>query len=366
MSILDAKLDLGFTTTSNIDPDTLNTGVSSFTFASSSAVSGGTSLIRSTNNTPIIAYEGVSAVPAPVVYTDEAAYIEALAAGGYESLRENFEDDVVWVESRSSIARPGSTPYVISQEIKWTSNQAVNNVSTNDSGISGSFGFYSNPHGDQTAETNPTVCDVKDPIPQQCFLHDGFVGTSDGAGKLYGVGGWIKGMPGADVTLFLDGVEVDFGKAGRLSSWTFLGVIDAAGFSSFEFREINGKGEQVIYIFADDITLGVSAVPVPNSDADGDGIADQLDNCIDVQNPAQQDTDSDGYGNICDADLDNSGGVVNFGDLALFKAAFGTADPDADFNGDGTVNLSDFSIFRSSFGKAPGPSCVDLPSGCVP
>lgn len=65
MSILDAKLDLGFTTTSNIDPDPLNTGVSSFTFAASSAVSGGTSLIRSTNNTPIIAYEDVPAVPVP-------------------------------------------------------------------------------------------------------------------------------------------------------------------------------------------------------------------------------------------------------------------------------------------------------------
>lgn len=65
MTILDAKLDLGFTTTANIDPDPLNAGVSSFTFAASSTVSGGTSLIRSTNNTPIIAYENVPAVPVP-------------------------------------------------------------------------------------------------------------------------------------------------------------------------------------------------------------------------------------------------------------------------------------------------------------
>jgi len=65
MSILDAKLDLGFTTTSNIDPDPLNTGVSSFTFAASSAVAGGTSLILSTDRTPIIAYENVPAVPVP-------------------------------------------------------------------------------------------------------------------------------------------------------------------------------------------------------------------------------------------------------------------------------------------------------------
>jgi hypothetical protein len=65
MSILDASLDLGFTTTSNIDSDPLNAGVSSFTFAASSAAVGGTSLIHSTNNTTIIAYEDVAAVPVP-------------------------------------------------------------------------------------------------------------------------------------------------------------------------------------------------------------------------------------------------------------------------------------------------------------
>jgi hypothetical protein len=56
---------------------------------------------------------------------------------------------------------------------------------------------------------------------------------------------------------------VDFGLDGIINSWTFLGVIDTAGFNSFEFREINGKGEQLLTIRADDVTLGVSAVPIP-------------------------------------------------------------------------------------------------------
>jgi hypothetical protein len=56
---------------------------------------------------------------------------------------------------------------------------------------------------------------------------------------------------------------VGFGVDGNISSWTFLGVIDTAGFNSFEFREIDGKGAQGIFIFADDVTFGVSAVPVP-------------------------------------------------------------------------------------------------------
>jgi FtsP/CotA-like multicopper oxidase with cupredoxin domain len=111
-------------------------------------------------------------------------------------------------------------------------------------------------------------------------------------------------------------------------------------------------------------------------DSDSDGVDDNLDNCISVPNgtntfPAgdpriQCDTDGDGIGNICDADLDSSGGVVNFADLAAFKAAFGTTDPDADLNcSGGVVNFADLATFKQLFGAAPGPSCTDLFYGCV-
>jgi hypothetical protein len=72
---------------------------------------------------------------------------------------------------------------------------------------------------------------------------------------------------------------------------------------------------------------------------------------------SQLDADGDGYGNACDADLDNSGGIVNFADLAAFRAAFGTASPAADLNGSGgIVNFADLALFRAMFGQPPGPS----------
>lgn len=101
---------------------------------------------------------------------------------------------------------------------------------------------------------------------------------------------------------------------------------------------------------------GTSLVLRVVADADGDGIADEADNCIQVANVNQRDTDGDQYGNLCDGDLNNSGGMVNFADLALFRARFGGSDADADFDGNGQVNFVDLAHFRAFFGKPAGPS----------
>lgn len=92
-------------------------------------------------------------------------------------------------------------------------------------------------------------------------------------------------------------------------------------------------------------------------DTDSDGVLDVADNCTLAANPGQQDTDSDNYGNACDADLNNDN-FVNSLDIGPFADLVGTSGPDieADLDSDGVVGLDDMAIFKSLFFQPPGPS----------
>jgi len=93
-------------------------------------------------------------------------------------------------------------------------------------------------------------------------------------------------------------------------------------------------------------------------DFDLDGIPDSLDNCSEVANPAQDDTDGDDCGNLCDADYTSSG-YVGIADFNEFRTVFGTTDEEKchiEPIPDCTVGLFDFEFFMSAFLGTPGPS----------
>jgi hypothetical protein len=104
-------------------------------------------------------------------------------------------------------------------------------------------------------------------------------------------------------------------------------------------------------------------------DQDQDGVPDAHDDCLVDANPAQLDTDQDGYGNLCDADY-NGDGVVSGLDFSALRSAYQTQpgdsgwDADVDSDGDGAVSPFDFSRFRAAYGGSPGPSglsCAGTP-----
>jgi uncharacterized protein (TIGR03790 family) len=108
--------------------------------------------------------------------------------------------------------------------------------------------------------------------------------------------------------------------------------------------------------------------PLPASDdRDGDGMPDARDNCRDLPNPDQRDTDADGYGNVCDPDVDNDGvvttrasGKAGLSDLARIRRSHQTNlyVPDCDLDGDGEVDERDIEMATYFAGLPPGPSAA--------
>jgi hypothetical protein len=134
---------------------------------------------------------------------------------------------------------------------------------------------------------------------------------------------------------------------------------DASGASVSGAGDVNGDGVDDLIIgtlqFSDVESAGEAYVIFGRRDSDADGLADNVDNCQLLANADQRDTNADGFGNLCDPDLDGDG-IVNFTDLGRLKAAFLSDMADADFDGDGLVSFSDLGTMKSFFFSPPGPS----------
>ena len=105
------------------------------------------------------------------------------------------------------------------------------------------------------------------------------------------------------------------------------------------------------------------------NDTDLDGIADVNDNCVRHANFDQRDTDGDGFGNRCDADVTNNNMVTQedvdlirnwintqtIGDEPLTDKMIAYYNELSDLNGDGVSNAIDIEIAESLRGTLPGP-----------
>lgn len=110
-----------------------------------------------------------------------------------------------------------------------------------------------------------------------------------------------------------------FNGAGSAGTWT-LGIVDF----------FNGDGGAL-----NSWSIEICGFRFPG-DYDGDGVGDDVDNCVFTANSDQLDTDGDGIGDECDDDDDNDG-VLDVNDNCQFLV-----NPDqADNDGDGAGDLCD-------------------------
>jgi subtilisin family serine protease len=100
------------------------------------------------------------------------------------------------------------------------------------------------------------------------------------------------------------------------------------------------------------------------ADPDGDQLIGANDNCSDIYNPYQVDSDQDGYGNACDGDFDQSG-RVDGSDSEIFTACIISSSASelcihVDTDGLGVVSHADFSAFAEQYKRGrPGPSNLE-------
>ena len=120
-------------------------------------------------------------------------------------------------------------------------------------------------------------------------------------------------------------------------------------------------------------TLNGWSLVVCAADADCDGVADSVDNCLSVLNPNQADFDADGQGDACDSEDDGDG----FTDAAEAAIGTGPVDPcgsngwPADLDANNTLNIGDLNSFlfplrgNGSFNKFghPVPDPADASIG---
>ncbi|MES2673811.1 MAG: S8 family serine peptidase [Pseudomonadota bacterium] len=144
--------------------------------------------------------------------------------------------------------------------------------------------------------------------------------------------------------------------AGGTATLTFdaivSGPVGGSILNEATMTSANGSEKAIAYT-----TINNTGIP----DTDGDDVYDDQDNCTKIPNPNQCDSDSDGYGNLCDADFNNNG-FVNKKDRELITKNLFTKSKAPQFSqydmncSGGRVDLEDYFLALIKHGTQPGPS----------
>ena len=210
-----------------------------------------------------------NATAVPVAFTNETEYIAAIDAQGYVYVIEGFEDNDVWGTVRSTIAGGTFTaPAITNFSLRFSTNNDSSKITTGPGAArTDEWGIFSFPHGSYSTGTNCAT-------PGSCG--DGLLVS--GTQPMFAFSAWVSGSFGGKLDVILNGdrlAPVEFPEICDPSgencvnyevlspAYKFFGVLDTAGFTNCELREVEGTAEDQKFIWCDDFIIAFSNVPSP-------------------------------------------------------------------------------------------------------
>ncbi|MHC4890795.1 MAG: molybdopterin-dependent oxidoreductase [Planctomycetota bacterium] len=172
----------------------------------------------------------------------------------------------------------------------------------------------------------------------------------------------IRGMVYAGQPIDVNNIQISLDDGTTWESAELLNYFVPNVWKHWEFTwEIPQVGEYEIFARSEDSLGNVQnetgefgwrgfSIPVTvDYDDDNDGVANSVDNCLDVYNPSQVDSDGDGVGNACDNDCPYLDGLnpINFADFLILAKNWqksGAGLP-GDLNANELVDINDLGIF---------------------
>jgi DMSO/TMAO reductase YedYZ molybdopterin-dependent catalytic subunit len=172
----------------------------------------------------------------------------------------------------------------------------------------------------------------------------------------------VRGMTNAGQGIDINNVEISVDGGLSWESAEILNYYVPNVWKHWEYTwEIPDACQYEIFARAKDISGGVQneagpfgwsrySIPVVvDYDDDNDVVPNATDNCAEIYNPSQEDSDGDGIGNACDSDCPNLDGLnpVNFIDFSILAGDWGENGDGlpGDLDANGMVNFNDLAVF---------------------